>query len=78
MSPAKARRELGSTTSTMMRTATISDRAIRALSAAPGAKSKPGNPKRKLSAQTTMVAHKLHGLSIHNPTATTRPTIPTT
>src|ERR687890_2839334 len=73
-SVAKARREEGSTTNTMMRSATTSVTAMMAFSAAPGAKSSPGNPKRKLSTQTTMVAHKLHAFIIHNPTATTRPT----
>src|SRR5215212_1587820 len=51
----KARRESGSTTKTMIRTATTSDIAIKAFSAAPGAMTSPGAPKRKLSTQTTMV-----------------------
>src|SRR5215203_4433620 len=74
---AKARREEGSTTSTMMRTANTSPTAITPFSA-PGAKTTPGAPKRKLSTQTTMVAHKLHFCIIHNPTETTRPTMPST
>ena len=53
---AKARREPGSTTSTMMRTATTSVTAMRSFSAAPGAMTTPGAPIRKLSTQTTMVA----------------------
>ena len=39
----------------MIRIATTSVTAIRAFSATPGAKTTPGAPKRKLSAQTTMV-----------------------
>src|SRR5215203_5839677 len=42
--PAKARREEGSTTSTMMSTATTSPTAITTLRAAPGAMSTPGAP----------------------------------
>src|SRR5215216_3998002 len=45
-------------------------------SAPPGAKTTPGAPERKFSTQTTMVAHKLHLLSLHNPMATKRPAMP--
>src|SRR5215207_339832 len=53
---AKARRESGSTTNTMLRTATTSPTATTAFSAAPGAMITPGAPESKLSTQTTMVA----------------------
>jgi hypothetical protein len=74
----KARREDGNTTSTMMRTATTSNAVLVAPIAAIGAMTTPGAPKRKLSTQTVTVAHKLHGFIIHNPTAATRPTVPST
>src|SRR5215211_1047796 len=48
---AKARRESGSTTNTMIRTATTSSSAITAFSVAPGAMITPCAPKRKWSAQ---------------------------
>ena len=48
---AKARRESGSPTNTMMRSATTSVTEIRAFSAAPDAKTTPGALKRKLSAE---------------------------
>src|SRR5919202_1589218 len=51
----KARREERSITSTMMRTVTTSVTATRALRATPGSMNKGGAPKRKLSAETTMV-----------------------
>jgi hypothetical protein len=46
--------------------------------AAFGAKATPGAADRMLSTETTMVSHRLHFLSIHNLTATMRPTMPST
>src|SRR5215210_7029478 len=75
---AKARREEVRTISTMMRSATTSSTALRTRIPTVGPRNTPGAPARRLSTQTTMVAPKLHAFIIHNPTATTRPTTPST
>jgi hypothetical protein len=71
---AKARRVVGRTTSRMIRAKPMTCTAITAYSPADGIMTNPGAPKRMLSTQTTMVSHKLHVFSIHNPTATPMPT----
>src|SRR5215212_10337386 len=75
---AKARRESGSTTNTMMKSATTSSTALRTRTPTVAPTTTPGAPARRLSTQTMMVAQKLHAFIIHNPAATTRPTMPST
>jgi hypothetical protein len=75
---AKARREVGSTISTMIRAGTTTPTVAKVCRAAFGAKATPGAADRRLSAETIMVSQMLHFLSIHNPTAATSPTMPST
>src|SRR5215212_7312455 len=75
---AKARRESGSTTNTVMRSATTSSTALRTRTPTVAPTTTPGAPARRLSTQTMMVPQKLHAFIIHNPAATTRPTMPST
>src|SRR5215210_7942689 len=72
----RARRVLGSTTSTSVSTKPTVCTAIRALSPPGSTMTSPDTLKRMLTTQTTMVSHKLHVFIIHNPTAATKPTTP--
>src|SRR5215203_1459102 len=74
---AKARREAGSTTSTMTKAKTTSVTAATTLNAALGAPATPDAVSRMLSTQTPMASQMPHFLSIHNPAAPTRPATPT-
>src|SRR5215217_804952 len=75
---AKARREDGSTTSTMMRTEINTPTSAAAPSAAFGATTSPGAADIPPSTLTTTVSHRPHFLSIHRPAEATRPPTPST
>src|ERR687897_3923771 len=73
---AKARREDGSTTSTMMSAEISTPTRAAAWSAAFGAATTPGAADRPPSTLTIMVSHRPQLLSIHNPAEATRPATP--
>src|SRR3954453_4433765 len=74
----KARREDGSTTSTMIGAKTTTNTAAIACSAALGAPNTPPAASRMLSTKTIMVNPMPHFLSSHKLAAPTRPTAPST
>ena len=74
---AKARREIGSTTSTMIRAKPITTIAETTRKAAFGAPTTPPAASRMLSTQTTMASQMPHFLSIHKPAAPAKPATPT-
>src|SRR5918997_4833987 len=75
---AKARREDGSTTSTMMRTEISTPTMAAACKTAFGAAPTPGAADRPPSTLTMIVSHIPHFLSIHKPAEATRPATPST
>src|SRR5215218_7813838 len=66
---AKARRESGSTTSTMARTKPMVCTTMAAFSAPDSTMKNPDTLKRILTTETTMVSHQPHFFNIHSPTA---------
>jgi len=73
-----ARRELGSTTSKMMKALLTTPTVAKIRSWAVGASVSLGAADRIPSTQKTMASHILHRLSIHSPATATKPATPST